>query len=177
MFTVKVFTSAEFRDLYISLYENITAKGINPMSGIKYFSFDDFASCCSPKNYDKNLRFITAFSEKEIIGVAKIAYYDLTKSYGLSYISVRDEYKNIGVASALLECTIKYFAEKYPGKKLNPSGYTVDGWKYLRNKFNSYCNKYGVKFNDRAIEYVAEWNEETRKLYNESKLIINNNLC
>jgi aspartyl/asparaginyl-tRNA synthetase len=74
----------------------------------------------------------------------------------------------------------KYFSETYPNETLHWSGYSIDGWKYLRKTILELSDKYNVKLNEKGIEYFTRWDnstktfiedysEESRKLYDQSK--------
>lgn len=49
------------------------------------------------------------------------------------------------------------------------SGYSIDGWKYMRKTFIEMAKKYNVDIKEKAIEYITDWDDEKRKLYNQSK--------
>ena len=66
----------------------------------------------------------------------------------------------------------KYFSKTYPNDILSFTGYSIDGWKYLREKILELSDKYNVKIDEKAIEYVIDWTKKKRKLFNKSRKII-----
>ncbi len=84
----------------------------------------------------------------------------------------------MGISKKILEELFKYFSKTYPNEILNLSGYSVEGWKYLRKNILEFSKKYNVKIVEKPIEYPGRgeqdddyWNlkkqsvEEIKKLY------------
>lgn len=175
-YQIDVLTGREFGDLYRKIYP----KGINLKDKIHYFSWNG-VDIYSSNKHSKSIRFITAYNDKDILGICFIAYWEGGDYYAVSYLSTNTDYFHIGVSKKLLEELFKYFSKDYPDEILHWSGYSIDGWKYLRKTILELSNKYNVKLDEKAIEYLTrwddstktfitnDWSEESRELYNQSK--------
>lgn len=58
---------------------------------------------------------------------------------------------------------------RYPNEILNFTGYSIDGWSYLHKRILELSKKYNEKIREKAIEYVTDWNDEDRELFNKSR--------
>jgi len=160
----------QFRNLIFEKYSYESNSIL--MDKIKYFQYEDTTSCFCSQLHLEHLRFIVACNEKDIVGICKFAYWDLSGNYAISYLSTHKDYLNQGVAKAVAEKLFQYFKQKYPNDILGLSGYSISGWKYLRKYFLQYSHDYNVKIDEKPIEYVTEWNDENRKLFEESREIV-----
>jgi GNAT superfamily N-acetyltransferase len=168
--TVEVLDIEQFNNL---VFEKYNYKGNSILKEkIHYFSCENTTSCFCSKLHLEHLRFIVAYNEKDIIGICMFAYWDLSEHYAISYLSTHKDYLNQGVAKAVAEKLFQYFKQKYPNDILGISGYFIDGWKYLRKYFLQYSHDYNVKIDENPIEYVTEWSDENRRLFEESREII-----
>jgi hypothetical protein len=175
-YQVDVLTGREFSDLYREIYP----KGINLKDKIHYFSWNGVDSYGSSK-HSESIRLITAHNKKDILGICFLAYWEGGEHYAVSYLSTNTDYFHIGVSKKLLEELFKYFSKTYPDETLHWSGYSIDGWKYLRKTILELSDKYNVKLDEKGIEYLTrwddstkkfitnDWSEENRKLFDQSK--------
>lgn len=162
-----VFTQEELRDF-------IQKRKLNNLKEkIHYFSYDDLSSLFCSKDYIENLKFIVSYTEKELVGICKFSYYSLSEGYAISYISTHEDYKNRGVAKAVIEELFKFFKSNFPNNTLSLSGYSINGWKYIRKYILMFSQKYNVRINEKPIEYVTEWTEKNRELFDESRKQLN----
>jgi hypothetical protein len=171
-YKVEVLTSDEFSDLYTKLYpfNYDSDKQFNLKDKIEYFNYNDIGRSWSNEIYDKTLRLITAYNDKDILGICHFAYYDLSKHYAVSYLSTNNDYFQKGISKRLLEELFKYFSETYPNETLNWSGYSVKGWKYLHPTILEMSKKYNVKIVEKGIEYIkGKWTDEDRDLFDKSR--------
>lgn len=168
--TVEVLDIEQFRNLIFEKYSYEGNSFLNEK--IKYFNCEDTTSCFCSQLHLEHLRFIVAYTEKDIVGICKFAYWDLSGNYAMSYLSTHKDYINQGVAKVVAEKLFQYFKQKYSNDVLGISGYSIDGWKYLRKYFLQYSHTYNVKIDEQPIQYVTEWNNENRKLFEESREII-----
>lgn len=172
MHSVKVLKAEELRDLYQKLYYN---SKIDLEKQIKYFYCNDFHSYWNGnKKHEDTLRFVVVYNEKDILGICKFAWYECPETFSVSYLSTNKSYLKQGISKVLIEETFRYFSNTYPGHFLHFSGYSIEGWKYLRNKILEASVKYQVPISEKAIEYITEWTDEKRKLFDESREIIKN---
>ncbi len=170
---IKVLTEDELSNLYRKLYQKVNGGSkINLKDKIHYFDYHDLSSWGGSEKHRNSLVFITAYNDKDILGICKFAYWDSGKNYSVSYLSTNNDYFQLGISKKLMEELFKYFSKKYPNETLNWSGYSVDGWKYLRKSILEMSKKYNVKILEKSIEYVTKWSDENRKLYDKSKKII-----
>lgn len=149
-YEVGVFTNKEASELYRK-YLEIHDYEYHLKGKIHYW--DGFSSWSSSETYDKSSRFIIAYNEQDIIGVCHYAYYSSQDHYSISYCSAHKEYLQKGISKRLLEETFKNFSKEHPNEVLNFSGYSIDGWKYLRKYILEYSDKYNVKIREKGIEY------------------------
>ena len=166
---VSVLTLEQFNKM---LREKYNGDSINLMEKIHYFDYTDLNTLFSSKSYIEHLRFVVAYNEKDILGICKFSYWDFTKDYAVSYTSTNKDYKNQGVAKSIEKELFKYFSKEYPNQILAFSGYSIDGWKYLRKYILKYSQEFNVKIKEKSIEYVKEWTDENRKMFDESRKII-----
>lgn len=183
-YKVEVLTADEFSKLYNKLYPynydlDENEKQFHLKDKIHYFDYGDMKRSWWGRNqiYDKTLRLITAYNDKDILGVCKFAYWDSGKHYAVSYLSTNNDYFQMGISKKLLEELFRYFSETYPNETLNWSGYSIDGWKYLHPKILELSKKYNVKLKEKGIEYVTgptwiengKWKDEAIEIYDKSK--------
>jgi len=172
MYSVKVLTAEELRDLYQKTYCH---SKVNLEKKIEYFHCDDFhPSFFSDKKHEDTLRFTVVYNEKDILGICKFAWWECPGNYSISYLSTNKDYLKQGISKILIEETFRYFSNTYPNETLNFSGYSIEGWKYLRNSILEASVKHRVPISEKAIEYITEWTDEKRKLFDESREIIKN---
>lgn len=164
-FKVEVLTGEEFRDLYWKLYPK---GGVVMKDKIDYFNWNNLDSYSSSK-HSQSLRLITAYNDKDILGVCLVAWWEFTDRYAISYLSTNNDYFNQGISKRILEELFKYFSETYPDETLGLSGYSIDGWKYLRKKILELSDKYNVKIKEKPIEYITDWTDENRELMKNSR--------
>jgi hypothetical protein len=95
---VDVLTQKELKKLINKLYpfdyEN-EENNINLEDKFHYFSYIDLNSYNMSPEFENKLRFITAYNDNDILGIGKFAYWDISKQYSTSYISVNKEYKHM----------------------------------------------------------------------------------
>jgi len=174
-FEVKIFTSEEFTEFY---YEKFATTNIEYRNGnqpydlknkIHYFDWDDL------DRYDDNnktKRFMVAYNDKDILGICKFAWFKLSGQYAVCYLSTNKDYFNQGISKRLLNELFDYFSKTYSNDTLTFTGYSIEGWKYLRKTILELSDKYNVKINEKAIEYVNDWTDEKRALFKKSRKII-----
>lgn len=171
-YTISVLKPDEFRKNYQKFYNH---KDIDLKDKIKYFDYYDMSIPFSAsKSYEETMRLITIYNSNDIIGVCKIAYWEGSQNFAVSYLSVNTDYQNQGFSRILINKLFEYFAKTYPNETLHMSGYSVKGWKYLRKYIVISSEIHNVTISEKAIEYITEWSDESRKLFDESRLIINN---
>jgi len=178
-YKIDIFTIDE---AYTFFYQNFLKKKGNKDYNLKdkihYFDYYDFNNRFSNDLYSKSCKLIIAHNDKDILGICKFAYWEGSKNYAISYLSSNKDFFSMGVSKKLLETLFKYFSEIYPNEILNFSGYSVDGWKYLRKSILELSKKYNVKIKEKGIEYpgidglkpdfydlVSKSKEEIKKIY------------
>ena len=166
-YKVEVLTTRKIREIYDKLYPNNTRKyrHFDLKDKIHYFEYQDMRGSWGGGNdvYDKTLRLITAYNDKDILGICKFAYWTMTEHFAVSYLSTNNDYFNMGISKKILEVLFQYFSETYPGETLGWSGYSIDGWKYLHPKILEMSKKYNVKLEEKGIEYITgDWTDEKR---------------
>jgi len=166
---VEVLTSDQFEKLYFKIYPN----QVDLSSIIKYFDWNNLSSIFSTPKHSESIRLITAYNDKDILGICFFAWWELSNQYSISYVSTNKNYLRSGISKKLLDKTFQYFSEAYPDEELNFSGYSIDGWKYLHKNVVELAKKYNIKLKERAIHYVTDWNDEKRHLYDKSREEIN----
>ena len=167
--SVKVLTADELSKLYQQIYP----KGNDLKDKIHYFDWNDMNTYFANKKFIDSLRLITAYNKKDILGICKIAYWDMDKHYAMSYLSVNNDYFNQGISKLLLDKLFIYFSKTYPKETLFFSGYSIDGWKYLHNKIIDLSKKYDIRIEEKPIEYVTDWSDDNRTLFQKSRQEIN----
>lgn len=165
----EVLTSNQLNSLYKRLYP----KNTNLKDKIHYFDSNDLYPMFANQVYTNSLRFIVAYNKRDILGICKIAYYSMNEHYAISYLSVHKDYFNRGISKLIIEELFRYFSHTYPNEKLHLSGYSIEGWKFLHKRFVEMSNKYDVKLIEKPIEYVTNWTDENRELFNKSREEIN----
>lgn len=118
---------------------------------------------------------IIAHNDKDILGICKFAYWGSSQSYAISYLSTNKDFFGIGVSKKLLEKMFEYFSKTYTNDVLSFSGYSVEGWKYLRKNILDFSNKYNVKITEKSIQYPGisgNFSDEDRELMYKSKDVI-----
>jgi len=181
-YNVDIFTIYEARDFYRNFLKKHKFE-YDLKDKIHYYSYGDFDGMFASDNYKDTCRLIIAHNDKDILGICKFANWDLTGHYAISYCSTNKDYLTMGVSKKLLETLFKYFSETYPNETLNFSGYSIEGWKYLRKYILEYSKKYNVKIAEKWIEYPGikgkfdkeDWElmdksrEEIRKTYGKNE--------
>lgn len=147
---VGIFTIDEAEELYCK-YLNKYGWNYNLRDKIHYFH--GFERSNFNDNYNKTCRFIIAYNDKDILGVCHVAYWASSAHYAISYCSTNNDYFSMGISKRLLEELFKYFSETYPNEILHFSGYSVEGWKFLRKYILEYSKKYNVKIKEQGVEY------------------------
>lgn len=154
-YKVDIFTIKESQKLYQSYLEKYDYN-YDLKDKIHYYSTDDFSTFSTSKKYLETCRFIIAYNNDDILGICKFAYFDLNKHYAISYCSTNKDYFGKGIAKKLLEELFKYFSKTYPNEILNFSGYSIEGWKYLRKYILEFSKKYNVKIFEKGVEYPGK---------------------
>jgi len=167
---VDVLTIDELNELYLKLYKG---KQINLKDKIQYFDYHDLNAWGGTDKHWETLRYITAYNDVDIIGLCKFAYWDFSESYAISYLSTNKDYLRKGVSKKMLDVLFKWFSETYPKEIMYWSGYSIDGWLYLRPTIKEMAKKYNVQMKEKAIEYITNWSDENRELFNKSREEIN----
>lgn len=170
-YEIGIFTMDEASNFYWKFVEkNEKYRDINLKNKIHYFH--NFDSWSASDDFRKHCRFIIAYNNIDILGICQFAYYDMTDHYAISYCSTNDDYFQKGISKRLLETLFKYFSETYPNETLYFSGYSPEGWNYLRKYILEFAKKYNVKIREKMMEYPGKGgkqDEEWYKLYNKSK--------
>jgi hypothetical protein len=178
-YKIDIFTIKEAGDFYNKFiknndyydYDNGYEK-YNLNKKIRYFDYNDIQSYGGTKEYNNTCRLIIAHDNKDILGICKFAYFGSTQSYSISYLSTNNNFFNMGVSKKLLEKMFEYFSKTYPNDILSFSGYSIDGWKYLRKSILEFSKKYNVKITEKWIQYPGlsgKFSEEEYKLMDKSK--------
>jgi len=177
-FNIEIFTISEASDFHQKFLEkNKKYRKINLKTKIHYFDYNDFSTMFASDSYKKSCRFIIAYNEKDILGICKFAYWDMSSNYAISYLSTNEDFFSKGISKKLLETTFKYFSETYPNETLSFSGYSIEGWKYLRKSILEFSKKYSVKITEKGIEYPGrsgKFSEEDWQLMSKSREEIKN---
>jgi len=161
-YDVDVFTIDEANNLY-SKYLKKYDWNYNLRDKIHYFS--DFEKSNYNDNFNKTCRFIIAYNDKDILGICNVANYDLTGHFAISYCSTNKDYFSMGVSKKLLEELFKYFSKTYPNETLHLSGYSIEGWKFLRKYILEFSKKYDVKIKEKGVEYPGTGNHTMDDFY------------
>jgi len=165
---VDVLTRKEFDKLFFKIYPD---QNINLKEKIRFFDYSDFSSGYGyDKKHEKTLRFIVAYNNKDILGICKFAFWNFSQTYAVSYLSTNIDYRKQGISKMILEELFKYFSQTYPNEKMYWSGYSVEGWNYLRNNILTFSKKYNVKISEKAVEYDIDSGDE---LFTKSRQIVN----
>ena len=168
-YNIKVFTADDASDLYQRFLKKYKYK-YDLKSKIHYYS--GFDTIYGSEDYRKTCRYIIAYNDKDILGICHFAHYDSSDHYAISYLSTNKDFFSMGISKKLLEELFKYFSETYPNETLNFSGYSVDGWKYLRKYILEYSKKYNVKIKEKGVEYpgiAGKFTDEDYKLIRTSR--------
>jgi hypothetical protein len=164
-YKVEVLTGKEFNELYLKLYPR---QKVNLKDKIHYFDWS-FDNGFGDKKHNDSIRLITAYNEKDILGICFFAWWSSGDHYSVSYLSTNKDYFNMGISKRLLDVLFKYFSETYPDEIMYWSGYSIEGWKYLHPSIVQMSKKYNVKLREKAIEFFKGWSDETRELVDKSK--------
>lgn len=169
-YDVDLFNIKDAYKLYMKYYELYNGD-YDLKDKIHYFSYDDFNTMYSSEKYIKTCRFIIAYNNKDILGICKFAFFDMSNHYAMSYCSTNKNYLSSGISKRLLEEMFKYFSKKLPNEILHFSGYSIEGWKYLRKYILLYSKKYNVKIKEKGVEYPGKsgYSDEYYNLVNKSK--------
>ena len=95
------------------------------------------------------VQFIVAYNDKDILGICKFAWFDISGKYSVCYLSTNKDYFKQGISKRILNELFKYFSKTYPNDILSFTGYSIDGWKYLREKILELSDKYNVKIDEK----------------------------
>ena len=150
-------------------YHNLGQKDI--FNKIKYFSDSDLTTWFMSESLVNSIKFFIICTEKEIIGVAKIGIWEEGR-ISLSFLSVHNQHKGNNISKKLCEMVFQYMKENYPGETLHLTGYSVEGWNYLRPSLLRFSKTYNVPIKEKAIEYIEDRTPETYELLQKSKEII-----
>lgn len=178
-YNVEIFTINQAKKFYEELIEKYPEYKLKDK--IHYFDYNDFYPWFPSDRYSETCRFIIAYNDKDVLGICKFAHWDSGNHYAISYLSTNHEYLQMGVSKKILEKMFKYFSETYPDEVLNFSGYSVEGWKYLRKNILEFAQKYNVKIKEQGIQYpgrsggfskedyelMSKSSEEVKKIYGE----------
>lgn len=119
-YKVEVLTADEFSDLYNKLYPynydlDENEKQFHLKDKIEFFDYEDMNFSFGGRNeggrnemYYKTRRLITAYN-KEILGICKIAYFDLQKNVSVSYLSTNNDYFQNGNFKKIIGRIIQIF--------------------------------------------------------------------
>lgn len=119
---------------------------------------------CSPDTiyggrHESNRHFIYAYEGKKIVGILKIKIGGVDSCYNkgwcnwIDFITVDPEYKGKGIATTLLKNMFEYLKEKGE-KHMLASGYSTDGYTYLRLKIRKMADEYQIAYKDKdQIEF------------------------
>jgi len=149
-YNIEVFTIDDAEKLY---YKYIKMYNYNYTLRDKIHYFSGFEKSNFSDNFNDTCRFIIAYNDKDILGICQFAYWTSGAQYAISYCSTNKDYFSIGVSKKLLEELFKYFSKTYPNETLHFSGYSVEGWKFLRKYILEYSKKYNVKIKEKGVEY------------------------
>ena len=161
-YEVGIFTMDEASELYRTFLKKHDYN-YNLKSKIHYFS--EFSSWSASEEFKKHCRFIIAYNDIDILGVCQFSYWGSSDHYAISYCSANEDYFKQGVSKKLLETLFKYFSENYPNETLNFSGYSIEGWKYLRKYILEYSGKYNVKIFEKGVEYPGKDGKHNDEFY------------
>ena len=165
-YKVEVLTGKELTKLYFKLYPK---QQVNLKDKIHYFNWNDVDSWSGGEKHRNCSRFITAYNNKDILGVCLFSWWDSGNHYSVSYLSTNKDYFKMGISKRILDVLFKYFSETYPDDIMYWSGYSIDGWKYLHPTILEMSKKYSVKVREKHIEYFKGWDDETREIVDKSE--------
>lgn len=167
-YKIEVMNCDGLSDLICSFHDS-NSEDIKFEELIHYFNYSDLHTYCASNEYIESLRFVVAYNKENILGILKFAIYSGKPS--ISYCSVNKLYKSHGISKCLLDEFFKFYSLIYSDKTLTLSGYSVDGWKYLRKSILSMKEKYNISISERSIEYCGEngYSDDDYILINESK--------
>lgn len=173
-YEIGIFTIDEAHSLYRKILEN-NDYNYNLENKLHYFNYNDFNTIYASDEFIESCRFIIAHNKNDILGICKFAYFDLSDNYSVSYLTTNNEFLSIGVSKKILDVFFKYFSKKYPNNILSFSGYSVEGWLYLRKNILTLSKKYNVKIKEKGVQYpgISGYNDEFFSLANKSKEEIN----
>jgi hypothetical protein len=173
-YEIGIFTINNAKILYRNILEN-NDYNYNLEKKLHYFSYNDFDTFYASDTFIKTCRFIIAYNKNDILGICKFAYFDLSDNYSISYLSTNNDFLSIGVSKKILDMFFKYFSKKYPNNILSFSGYSVEGWLYLRKNILTLSKKYNVKIKEKGVEYpgTSGYNDDFFNLVDKSKKEIN----
>lgn len=173
-YEIGIFTIDEAHSLYRKILEN-NDYNYNLEKKLHYFNYNDFNTIYASDEFIESCRFIIAHNKNDILGICKFAYFDLSDNYSVSYLTTNNEFLSIGVSKKILDVFFKYFSKKYPNNILSFSGYSVEGWLYLRKNILTLSKKYNVKIKEKGVQYpgISGYNDTFFSLVNKSKEEIN----
>lgn len=161
-YKISIFTIDEASNFYSKFIKRNNYYGedgyekYNLKKKIHYFDYVDIQKSWAASNeYNKTCRLIIAHNDKDILGICKFAYWGSSESYAISYLSTNEDFLGIGVSKKLLEKMFEYFSKTYPNDVLSFSGYSIDGWKYLRKNILEFSKKYNVKITEK--KHTISW--------------------
>jgi hypothetical protein len=161
-YNVTILTIDEFEKFYQKFIIR-KKRDYDLVDKIHYFNFNDLNTWSGSKKFLESSRFIVAHNNSDILGICHFAWY--SDGYAISYCSTNEDFLRKGITKKLLEYSFKYFAKTYPNDTLRFSGYSVDGWNYLRKYILEYANKYNVKIKEKWMEYAGKGHKEDDAFY------------
>ena len=162
-YNVDIFTLNQVGKFYDKFNQNHPEYDIK--SKIHYFDYSDFNPWFASENFQETCIFIIAYNDSDILGICKFAFWDLTQTYAISYLSTNQDYLHLGISKKILEKLFDYFYKTYPNEILNFSGYSVEGWKYLRKHILELSQKYNVKIKEKGIDSLTNYEKDALSEY------------
>lgn len=168
--TIDVLTPRGLLNLYTDLFSD---RNIHIQDKLKYFSDFDMDDYHHGEILKKTLRFFVLHDKKDILGICKVGKWDNNPVLSLSYLSIHEDHKNKGYSKMLLEEVFEYVSTNYPGETFHITGYSIDGWKYMRPTLLNLSDKYKVKLKEKPVEHL-DGSAEGRELLRISRELIGN---
>jgi len=163
-YKIEIFNQKNFSNFIYSKFRHI-----NIANDIKYFDYDNLSDLWGSKKHNSSIRFIVAYNDNNILGIIMLAYWELQEHYSVSYISTNKNFRKTGISIKLINKLFEYFSTHHKNEILYLTGYSIDGWKYLRKYILLYSKKYNVEIKEKAIEYIEYNVEDDRELFNQSR--------
>jgi hypothetical protein len=146
---VKSFNIQEIREFIIKRPKNSVSLN---KDDYRFFSWDDL-SIMGGKEYLDTLRFSLVYDKSNIYGISKCAKFPYEDKYSISYVTVGNEFKGMGISKLLVEEICNLYSNNFTQWSLSTSHYTVSGWNYLRPTLLRYTKNFGIDFIDSYIDY------------------------